>query len=481
MLRNIIFAALAVALISTFSCSDKDSGQERTMGSVKMALSLPDGSNINTVHWHITGNGVDMQGDIQVPDPMATISALISGIPAGQGYLIELTAEADDGAQCSAEATFDVTASLTTQVSLTLQCVEVEVNGSLEINVDANICPTVDYMTVMPLVQAVGQQIALNSQSSDNDGDTVISTWSSLPAGNTFDDPAATSTMYNCVLAGSFTITLTVFDGQCDASMSVEVECVSSAVCGNGGQPEPGEQCDDGNQVSEDGCSYPDCRIEYCGDQVVQAGLGEQCDDGNSDPLDGCDNCILTGCGNGVLEPQLGEECDDSNTQPCDGCSGSCTNEVCGNGTTDCNEECDDGNQTPGDGCENDCTLSPTCDDCESVACTNYQNIDVYNACYNDPANGDLCLDWVMCARENECAFNHPNECYCGTASQADCMGGSANGPCIAEVEAAAGSTSPMTIGQRFMDAEYALGDGTMLLLCDRENCNPICLQDPTP
>ncbi|MBD3259600.1 hypothetical protein GF371_03110 [Candidatus Woesearchaeota archaeon] len=48
----------------------------------------------------------------------------------------------------------------------------------------------------------------------------------------------------------------------------------SSAYCGDGYlQTGLGEDCDDGNQISGDGCSYPGCKIEYCGDGVVQFGF----------------------------------------------------------------------------------------------------------------------------------------------------------------------------------------------------------------
>jgi cysteine-rich repeat protein len=57
-------------------------------------------------------------------------------------------------------------------------------------------------------------------------------------------------------------------------------------ICGNG-TVEPAEQCDDGNNISGDGCNAA-CIIEFCGDGILQVGLGEQCDDGNTVSGDGC-------------------------------------------------------------------------------------------------------------------------------------------------------------------------------------------------
>lgn len=56
--------------------------------------------------------------------------------------------------------------------------------------------------------------------------------------------------------------------------------------CGNG-TIEDGEQCDDGDALSGDGCSS-DCELEEdeCGDGSLSA--GEQCDDGNNSNGDGC-------------------------------------------------------------------------------------------------------------------------------------------------------------------------------------------------
>lgn len=93
---------------------------------------------------------------------------------------------------------------------------------------------------------------------------------------------------------------------------------------------------------------------------------GEQCDDGNNLSGDGCStNCeleVLPVCGNGALEE--GEKCDDGNTVAGDGCSSVCTIEVveviatCGDGVTDnMTEECDDGNVINGDGCDANCKV----------------------------------------------------------------------------------------------------------------------------
>ena len=64
--------------------------------------------------------------------------------------------------------------------------------------------------------------------------------------------------------------------------------------CGNGILDFPGEQCDDNNCDSGDGCS-DECQTEgmpsptpteSCGNNVLET--GEQCDDGNTEDGDGC-------------------------------------------------------------------------------------------------------------------------------------------------------------------------------------------------
>ena len=167
-------------------------------------------------------------------------------------------------------------------------------------------------------------------------------------------------------------------------------------VCGNN-VIERGEQCDDGNVVSGDGCSAL-CRItpSKCGNGIPET--GEQCDDGNRVNGDGCSiSCQteippVTTCGNAILERY--EACDDGNLVNGDGCSQFCDvtkqcsdgidndgdgktdfpadlgctdpndnteqpDPICGNAVLERGEQCDDGNLINGDGCSSLCRITP--------------------------------------------------------------------------------------------------------------------------
>lgn len=137
------------------------------------------------------------------------------------------------------------------------------------------------------------------------------------------------------------------------------------------------ERCDDGNVTGGDGCSaictveagwscsaVPSggsgalmisvCeRSEDCGD--YQRRDGEQCDDGNTSSGDGCStDCLL----------EEGFTCIDilpcSGSVDCGGWRGSrCEPSGCGDGAILVGEECDDDNVNDGDGCSGVCRLEP--------------------------------------------------------------------------------------------------------------------------
>ncbi|MBK9263754.1 MAG: DUF4215 domain-containing protein [Polyangiaceae bacterium] len=105
-----------------------------------------------------------------------------------------------------------------------------------------------------------------------------------------------------------------------------------------------------------------------CGDSVVDYLQGEQCDDGNTTSGDGCSSaCKIEAaatCGDGKLDIVNNEECDDGNTMGGDGCSASCqlepVGQACGDSSITAPEVCDDGNTASGDGCNATCNSKET-------------------------------------------------------------------------------------------------------------------------
>jgi cysteine-rich repeat protein len=158
------------------------------------------------------------------------------------------------------------------------------------------------------------------------------------PNGTACDTPAHTSA---CTAAGG-TCQPAQIRG-CSATCRNLGATAGGSQCGNGSIGD-GEDCDDGNNASGDGCSA-DCLNEgssrnvvaLCGNGVLEP--GESCERAGPSgawPVAGCDplRCVKTG------------------TRPCDLPNGAL---CCGNNVTDPGEDCDDGNHTGGDGCSVTC------------------------------------------------------------------------------------------------------------------------------
>ncbi|MFA5962290.1 MAG: SdrD B-like domain-containing protein [Parcubacteria group bacterium] len=166
----------------------------------------------------------------------------------------------------------------------------------------------------------------INDNQLDDDGDGL---------GNACD-------ILNCIATGEESCNDLV-DNDCDGE--INEDCVIS-FCGNG-TVDFGEDCDinsqkqacltDGGYPGEitcgESCSwnnycYP---IAGCGDGIMNG--PEQCDDGNEISGDGCENdCTVTPqaefCGDGIVNGD--EKCDDGNVVSGDGCSASCEVEKTG-------------------------------------------------------------------------------------------------------------------------------------------------------
>jgi cysteine-rich repeat protein len=117
--------------------------------------------------------------------------------------------------------------------------------------------------------------------------------------------------------------------------------------CGDGHKQE-GEECDDGNDETDDNCDNF-CRKIRCGNGRVEG--EEECD--NPDNIHCTEDCILDLCGNGEVD--AGETCDPPNEET--ECNATCLTSICGNGIVEFGEECDDANEINSDGCNSDCEL----------------------------------------------------------------------------------------------------------------------------
>jgi cysteine-rich repeat protein len=156
--------------------------------------------------------------------------------------------------------------------------------------------------------------------------------------------------------------------------------------CGDG-VVDAGEQCDDGNNLSCDGCDR-DCTLPTCGNGSVCD--NEECDDGNNVSGDGCSaTCISEICGNNVTNPGWDEECDDAGFSVT--CDDDCSFAICGDQLVNpvAGETCDEGTGLP----DNLALNTPTCDsDCSAPACPD-GHWNPFNTNAPAPPGGEECDD----------------------------------------------------------------------------------------
>ena len=180
----------------------------------------------------------------------------------------------------------------------------------------------------------------------------------------------------------------------------------TSSGCGNG-VTTSGEQCDDGDLQSGDGCDS-NCTPTGCGNGIATAGEG--CDDGNPTNTDAClITCALATCGDGFVRSDTapnacrsncldahcgddvvdgGEDCDDGNTVGGDACPAACVQPTCGDGVVSDGEQCDDGDASGGDGCGATCLIEA------AYGCQGLPSVCRTCASQSGDEDGDGVVDW---------------------------------------------------------------------------------------
>jgi hypothetical protein len=221
-------ASSAGACVGGHAAGGEHGASDMSLGTVGLALRLSAGITINKVSYAISGPAAfNKTGDISVDDS-TTVSAFFT-LPVGTGYTIALTAGSTDGSrQCVGQATFDITASATKQVSVGLECAATPRTGGLLVNGTVNLCPTIDALTVSPIEPTVGGSVALAATASDADGKPSVLSYAWKVTAGMVASPSAANTTFTCTTAGTSTLTLTVSDGDCTQSAPVQVTCTDA-------------------------------------------------------------------------------------------------------------------------------------------------------------------------------------------------------------------------------------------------------------
>jgi len=203
-------------------------------GSISLALQVAGGSSINSASYSITGpNGFTKTGVIDVSSS-SKLTAVLSGLPAGAGFQITISAASTDGAlTCGGSASFAVMAGKTATVVVALTCHEAAKTGSVLVSGVLNVCPTIDGLGANPAEVQVGGTVTLSSSAHDSDTgpSPLVFAWSA--SGGTLSDPTAQSPAFTCTAPGTATVTLTVSDGDpaasCAATSTAQVNCTTVA------------------------------------------------------------------------------------------------------------------------------------------------------------------------------------------------------------------------------------------------------------
>jgi hypothetical protein len=257
-----VFFAFAIAIAAAAACSTaphqvSPSGvagpTEDGTGTVGLQYTLPGGEHVSTVGYTLTNATNTYTGSVNVAGS-STISFIVGGVAAGDGYTITLTATSDDGTvTCSGSAgPFSVSARATTTVNVNLICQTTGNDaGGVLVNAPTSNCPVWNTIVANPSGTCIGRpNITLTAAARGPDPGGLTFTWtttgsatitnnvSTLTADGLGKNDTAT---FTCPAAGgeTDTVTLVVGDGPvpdggaCPTSGTTGTVTVTCGACGH--------------------------------------------------------------------------------------------------------------------------------------------------------------------------------------------------------------------------------------------------------
>jgi hypothetical protein len=340
--RSFVLAAL-LCLFSGLACARHEG--TKGVGDVSVGLHIGP-TTLASVHYQFSGNGISPRvGDIDVTANGATPSLVLGGIPAGNGYLLSLTAVSTDLAStCAGSATVNVVAGAVTPVTIELFCRRPDGNGEVVVNGDLHFCPSIGSFEASPLRASIGGAIDVAVSAFDDDTPNLIYSWTAPAGSGAFTASTQPATQFVCADDGMFTLTTVVSDGYCADSAHVTITC--APFCENRAD---GTSCNDKNL-----CTQTDsCQGDVCvGSNPLVCPPPPACHGANTcQPATG--NCVAP-----VLAD--GTSCSLANaTAAC--AAGSCALQACAGGFANCDA-------VASNGCEvNLATDTANCGSCGSA------------------------------------------------------------------------------------------------------------------
>src|SRR6478736_2153869 len=265
--RSLALASLFTSLPLVLSaCGASTEVLDDDLGSASFALKLADGVELVTVTYDISGNGYSNSGTVDV-EKSKTLKFQVAGIPAGSGYVVNLTAAGlpDSGISCTGNGNFDVAPGQATKKNVHLQC-KLPKKGSLLVSGEFNVCPSIDGITVLPEEITVGGTVQLLAVASDADGVPAPLSYQWVVDGGELSSDDTAATGFTCTEPGEVNVTLAASDSDCEDVVLTTVTCSPEAGSGGGGQ----EAILLWNEVESNGGTPDDCV------ELYNAGTGSE-------------------------------------------------------------------------------------------------------------------------------------------------------------------------------------------------------------
>lgn len=504
----LIALTTAVAGGAMVGCSGDNSSKKTDGGEIadgkrgELGLNLQpvSGVVVNVVSYRVTkGATVVKSGNIPVPGNETNFSFGVP-LPVGTDYVLSLEAVSVDGkVTCAGSAgPFNIIANQSVDITPTLSCTDITTGQPIiDVDVVTTACPdiTFDYVIATPRSQDVGKSIALYSNAVSASATALSYSWQIATASvGTFTNGALKDATLNCAGEGNnVLVTVTADNGECTKSLSTKISC-ANVLCGNG-TVDPGETCD----KAIDPTCPADC-TQVCGDGIVEG--TETCEPANTNVCTATCTARPIECNDGWLSP--GEACDPSVTPSGAPAGTTCSSTCavieparCGDGILQAGETCDNGPTASNyaisncggswgpesalaeGGRVNDCNvITPAaCLACETASeCSELISTSLLSGnAVEGPAVGTsraaLYNEVLDCVRDTHCATGLVVDCYCGTASGAQCDAGNGNGVCRAVIERGVETTNPADVQARLTNVTLGGGLALARVQCDQNNC----------